>query len=387
MRILQVIQYLASSYGGPATVCKDLSKALAKEGHEVVVYSTNLDYPRGYLDVKTDYPYLQDGYEIWYFKGSQGYGFSFSLLNKLIQTMSSFDIVEIHGLYRFPQAIAAYVARLTNSPYVIRPHGSLDPFLYYQSRNYWIKRLYERLVDFPNINSASALHFTAEDEYQLIKPLKLKPIPWVIPLGLNVTDYSFPNKGDFKHKLGLNREEKIILYLGRLHFKKGIDILIESFSLLSNERNDVKLVIAGPDNDGYIKVVKEWISKAGIQDKVIFTGLIEGNDKFSAFQDADVFLLPSYSENFGITIVEAMLFESPVVISNKVNIWREIQDAGAGIVTNCNAYEVKSAMVKILGDSVFANTMGIAAKQLVLDRYNWEIIVPQLTRSYNSIIR
>jgi len=388
MRILHIIQYLASNYGGPASVVKDICKGLvsSSEGHEVTIYTTNLDYPKGYLEVETNCPLEQDGYTIWYFHAElQFYGFSSQLFKKLLSSIKNFDMVEIHGIYRFPQTVAAYIARFHRVPYIICPHGALDPFLYAQKRNYWLKRLYEKNVDFPNLNHASAIHYTAEQEYELTKPLKLKAPHFVIPWGLHLEDYTACSKaGSFKERYGLD-EKRIILYLGRLNFKKGLDILIDAFGRLCKDHSDTVLIIAGPDNEGYSTQLRSWIAERDLQTQVVFTGLLLGQAKLDAFQDADVFVLPSYTENFGITIIEAMACGLPVVISDKVNIWREIQRAGAGLVTACDASEVFHAIAQILDDPAKAVEMGIQGKELAHNYYNWSVIAPSLLQKYQAL--
>jgi len=388
MKVLHVIQYFTSSYGGPSAVCKDTCKYLAERGHEVVICTTDLDYPSGKLDVPVNRMLEQDGYKICYFSATHGYGLSVQLCEYLLNSIHSFDIVEIHGLYRFPQAITAYISRFKKVPYIVRPHGALDPFLHNQSKHYWLKRIYESLVEFPNINSASAIQYTAEEEYRLTRSFNFKPPHFILPLGLDLDQYSkLPKSGEFRKKLGINNE-KIILYLGRINFKKGLDILIEATrTIVSSESIKVKLVIVGPDNEGYKSKLIQLTNKLGLQDRVVFTGMLVGQEKLAALIDSDVFVLSSHTENFGVTIIEAMFCMLPVVMSNKVNIWREIQHSGSALITSCESGDVADAISKILDNPKMSQQMGICGRSAVEHTYNWDAIIPKLIDMYEKFSR
>jgi len=387
MKVLHVITNLSPGYGGPVKACKELCASLASTGENITIYTTNLNYPAGHLDVPLNIKIRQDGYNVWYFPIQfSPYIVSWGLARALKENIKKYDLIHIHGLYRFPQAVAAYYARTYNVPYLIRPHGSLDPFLFNHKRHRISKRLYEHLIENRNLNAASALHFTTSEEMQLVQPLKLKAPGIVIPNGLDSGKYTnLPPFGRFRRKYKIV-DAKIILHYGRINFKKGLDILIKAFAEISRMREDVLLVIAGPDNEGYRSQVEKWITEEGISSKVVFTGMLQGDDALEALRDADIFALPSYTENFGIAVVEAMASGLPVVISDKVNIWSEVRDAGAGLVTSCNEKEVAEALIKLLDDAKKRETMGNAGKILVREKYGWDAIVKELCSTYKSIL-
>lgn len=174
--------------------------------------------------------------------------------------------------------------------------------------------------------------------------------------------------------------------MGRLHFKKGLDLLIPAFDAVRRRVPEAQLVIAGPQNDDYGKKVHNWVRERGLEAAVRFVGPLYGHDVLQAYVDADVFVLPSYTENFGMTVIEALACALPVVISDQVNIHAEVNRAGAGIVTRCDVNEVAVAIEALLNDAERRRSMGEAGRRLVQDRYTWPAIVQALTKEYEAAI-
>jgi glycosyltransferase involved in cell wall biosynthesis len=208
----------------------------------------------------------------------------------------------------------------------------------------------------------------------------------VVPNGLDWERYrTLPARGALRVRWGLG-EVPIVLFLGRLHFKKGLDLLISAFDTLRRRVPDAQLLIAGPENDDYGLKVRGWVRKRGLDGAVHFVGPLHGTDVVQAYVDADVFALPSYTENFGMTVVEAMACALPVVVSDQVNIHAEVTGAGAGFVTRCDADEVAGALKALLCDAGRRRAMGDAGRRLVQERYTWPAIVGTLTKEYEAII-
>ena len=364
--------------------------ALAQQaaGHEVTIATTNADHPRGRYceagwselrgsDVRVLYSAVQFG----------ALRLSIGLGAYLRRTVRSFDIVHVHGLYRFPASYAPYEARKQGVPYIIRPHGSLDPYLYDKSsRSVWLKRHYERLFDLPNLHAAGAIHYTADEERERAAFLHLRAPSFVVSNGLDWEQYrTLPLRGALRQRWGLG-EAPVVLFLGRLHFKKGLDLLIPAFDAVRRSVPDARLVIIGPENDDYGLKVRGWVHECGLDSAVHFAGPLHGQEVLQAYMDADVFVLPSYAENFGMTVAEAMACALPVVISDQVNIHAEVSRAGAGLVTRCDVAEVTDALNKLLGDRQQRQTMGNAGRRLVQERYTWPAIVNALTCEYEAVI-
>jgi glycosyltransferase involved in cell wall biosynthesis len=388
MRILHVIPSLAMRGGGPAKAVPELCRELVRTGHQVTIYTTDFAVG-GELDVPVDQAIRDDcGIERWYFstQGTGAFGWSRSLTRALRSNLRDFDVVHIHALYRFTSTVSAYYARRYLVPYILWPHGALDPFLYYRHR--WRKNVYEALFEKRNLARAAAVHFATDEEMSLAQSLGLKFRGVVVPYGVDV---ALPADRDrvreqFAHDWPETHGKKIILFLSRVNFKKGLDLLAKAFGAVARNRPDVHLFIAGPDNEGYAAKVRQWLDEERVLDRVTFAGMLEGERKEAAFAAADIFVLPSYTENFGVAIAEALAVGVPVIISNKVNIWREIKDADAGIVVNCDAGELATAITKLLDDDQLRRNCGAAGKLLVAEKFDWPSIVVRMTAVYRDVI-
>ena len=178
----------------------------------------------------------------------------------------------------------------------------------------------------------------------------------------------------------------MILFLGRINFKKGLDLLALAYGIVARQRDDVHLVLAGPDNEGYGRKVRKWLTEEGVLERVTFTGMILGKTKVAALRDADVFVLPSYTENFGVAVVEAMTCGLPVVISNKVNIWNEVTEAEAGVVVNCKPNELAEALLELLDDPEYRKSLGKNGKKLVSAKFTWDKVAERMIKVYENIL-
>jgi glycosyltransferase involved in cell wall biosynthesis len=387
MKILHLVTNLSPNYGGPVKACIETCEQLARSGDEVSIYTTNLDFPAGKLDVQLNEPVMSKGVEISYFSIQfTPYVVSWGLARALYKNIKKFDLVHIHGLYRFPQAIGAFLARRARVPYIVRPHGSLDPYLFNQSNRRRRKRLYEWLIENRNLNGASAIQFTTQDEMELVAPLKLRAPAIVVPNSLNIDQYNtLPEFGLFRKKYKLEGKQ-IVLHYGRITEKKGLDIVVRAFAKASKHIDDACLVIAGPDNEGYSSVVRNWIAEENIGAKTVFTGMLQGEQSLEVLRDADIFVLPSYSENFGMAVVEAMACRLPVIISNRVNIWREVEQAEAGFIIDCNIEELSEALCNLFDNDALKVTMGRSGKRLVEHLYNDKVVTEDLRRNYKQIL-
>ena len=386
MRVLHVIESLSPRYGGPVTVLKNLAAAQRDAGLEVNIFSTNADHPKGVLS--TSGLTVVNGISAEIFSARfDALRISPGLASALRHQLNGFDLVHIHGLYRFPSTYAAYCARRQSLPYIIRPHGSLDPYLYRQSsRSLLLKRLWERWFDLPNLNGASAIHYTSEDERERASFLKLRAPSFVVPNGLDWARFaSLPARGAFRAQLGIG-DALLLLFLSRLNFKKGLDLLVPAFARVRAHHPDAVLAIVGPDNEGYGAKVRGWVAEHGLQTCVRFVDHLQGEAVLQAYVDSDVFALPSYTENFGMVVAESLACGTPVVISDQVNIHREVSGAGAGLVTRCDAGEVAEALCTLLADAPRRAAMGAAGRELVQRIWIWDVVARQLTTEYERVI-
>lgn len=389
MRILHVIPTLSPRYGGPAKACLEMGQILADRGHSVEIFTTNYDGFGHYTGGREETAYEpMNGVRIRtfpvdlppaYFRASR------PLARALRTEMAAFDLVHIHSLYLFTTLAAGHYAHRNGVPFILRPHGSLDPYIYRRRRGR--KAIVEVLCQNRLFRRAAAVHYTAVEEQRLAEPYSFDAPAIVLPLGLHPDSYSLrPSLGTFRERHPETKGKRLLLFLGRINFKKGLDLVVEAFARVFSQRKDVHLVIAGPDNEGYQPQVETWLRQAGVLGCTTFTGMLTGATKLAALNDADLFLLPSYAENFGISVVEAMACGLPVLISDKVNIWREVQEGGAGEVEPCDADRFAERALAMLAEDQQQSVYGRRGIATVQDTFNWSKIAPRLEAAYQSVV-
>jgi len=398
VRILHVIASLAPRYGGPSVACPALCRELARLGHQVSIYTTNVDGDRC-APLPLDRLVLDRGVEIRYFSGwtrPHEFKFSPSLWAALARHIPTFDLVHIYSLYGFSSTAAAHLCRRFQVPYVLHPHGSLDPFLL--SRHALRKRIYSTLFEYRNFRYASSLVFNSHEELRLAAPwldrflprAKEHPLREVVPVG--VEDECFASVPPAARQLFLARfpelrKKQVILFFGRLSFKKGLDLLAQAFIELARSAPRAHLLVAGPDTEGLGQKLRHWLSDGKVLEKATFTGTLHDSARFAALQLADVFVLPSYSENFGQSVAEAMASSVPVVISNKVNIWPEVQRVGAGVVVPCDSAETARAILTLLRNPARAKEMGRQGCTWASRNLTWLVVGVQMEALYRGLTK
>lgn len=361
-----------------------MARAVAGLGHEVTLCATDRELAPGEAE---RLPALAGGAKVALFPQHfpSLFATSFPLMRALHQAIPRADIVHLHSLYLFHTWATARLCRRYGVPYLLRPHGTLDPFLW--KRHRCRKAALEALFQNRALREAAALHYTAEEEMRLAEPYAQGSRGLVVPNGLDLEQYAtLPPAGTFRSRHAEIGERRIVLFLSRLNFKKGLDVLVPGFARAARKHPDLHLVIAGPD-DGMREATQGWIAAEGIGERVSFTGMLDHRAKLAAFRDAAMFVLPSYSENFGIAIVEAMACGVPVAISDRVNIWREIEQAGAGLVGTPDADTVTRQIETLAGDPEAAAQMGNRGKTLAAGKFSWGTIARQLETVYRSLAR
>ena len=387
LKILHVISNLSAEKGGPTKAVTEMCEALTARGHEVSLFTTNMNNETDF-DVPLNVSIKHNGYQIYYFQVGKFRKWSFSrdLMFNIQKHIHEFDIVHIHSLYLFHGFVVANYCRRFNIPYIIQPHGALDPFIRKKGR---IKKaIYHYLIENRNLNHAAAIQYTAVEEMRLAhEQLGIKSPALVIPLGLNIREYSnLPQKGLLKARYPSLQGKFVLLFLGRITPKKGLDLLLKAFYRLKTDHVDLHLLIVGPEDPGYGDKVREWVRNYGIEAQVTFTGMLKGTEKLSAFVDSDIFILPSYSENFGLTILEAMICGLPVITTNKVNIWREIRNSEAAEIIPCEANKLEQALAKLILYPDIRNKYASNGINLVKQKYDWNSVVDDYIHAYQTIL-
>lgn len=388
MKILHVLPaYLpAVRYGGPVVAVHALCRELVARGHDVEVMTTNMDGP-DVSDVSVDHAIWRDGVKVRYFASPllRRLFFAPAMARALRLDMAAFDLVHLHTLYQWPTWAAARAARARQVPYVLSPRGMLVKEMI-RRRNWLAKSLWIAAIDRRNVESAAALHATSPLEAEGFGRFgwRLPPVS-VIGNGVDgpgLTPRQFPKDIVAADIAAAVAGGPIVLYLGRLSWKKGLDRLLRAFV-----RNGTGLlVIAGTDDEGLGARLTALARELGIDGRVrILPRTIAGADKEYLFRAAKVFVVPSYSENFGNTVLEAMRRGVPVVTTPEVGAAAIVRTAQAGIVVDGEAGPLSEAIVRLVGDPELARAMGVAGQRYAVAHCGWGSVAAQMERLYASV--
>jgi glycosyltransferase involved in cell wall biosynthesis len=399
LKILQIIPSVSLVYGGPSQMVKGLSSALASQGVEVTVLTTdsNGDVGQPPLDVPLNKPVEQDGYLLRYFRCSpfRRYKFSIDLLRWLSQHAKEFDLAHIHALFSPVSTAAAMVARNKKLPYILRPLGTLDPADLRKKRRF--KQIYAALLEGPNLAGAAGIHFTSVQEAKISERFGTHTPDLVIPLGVEPPqpplvrgekEGIMTSKGETRMKWGIPDDRPLVLFMSRIDPKKGLNLLIPALERLLGSGLDFHFVLAGasPQSPDYEKQIIAQVKASSLSSRTTITGFVTGELKAALLQDADLFVLPSYYENFGIAVAEAMVAGTPVVISDQVHIWEEVKDAEAGWVSPCEVDALTEYLREALDSAEERQRRGANAQDYALKNYSWDAIALAMIQAYKRIL-
>ena len=389
MKILQIIPSISLVYGGPSQMVRGLSTALAKQGIDVTILTTNANGDSGQapLDVPLNQPVNENGYQVRYFPCSpfRRYKFSLDLLNWLKTHASEYDLAHIHALFSPVSSTAATVARSQKLPYILRPLGTLDPADLNKKKQ--LKKLYAALLERPNIAGASAIHFTSHEEARISERFGVKTNDLIIPLGVTLPELKKTPEAILSH-LKIQPNVPIILFLSRIEPKKGLDILIPALEKVLATGLNFQFILAGsnPQDPEYETKIKQQIQSSALAEKTIISGFVTGEIKTALLTKADLFVLPSYYENFGIAVAEAMAVGTPVIISKGIYIWEDVEAAEAGWVGNGTIDEISSLIETALTNPQECQRRGLNAQNYALTYYSWDAIAQQMIQAYQGLI-
>ena len=384
MRILHVLPtYLpAVRYGGPIFAVHSLCRALVSRGHEIEVYTTNLDGPNS-IPGSSEATVNLDGVLVRYFASNflRRLSWAPSLAHALRENIDKFDVVHIHTVFLWPTWAAARAAKRALVPYLISPRGMLIKELVAR-RNRFIKSAWLNLIERSNLEQAAAVHVTSELEGK-----ELSRFEWQLPKVVCIPNGVEAPESTNKAMLTRDIEKLIdgspyILFLGRLSWKKGLDRLLNAFALTSYP----KLVIAGTDDEGLVPKLSQMVHDLKIGDRVHFIPrTLLGADKEHLFAAAQMFILPSYSENFGNTVLEAMRRGLPVIVTPEVGAAEIVRESQAGIVVNGDPQSLSGAIEQLTKDAAAAREMGQTGKRFVSKFYGWPVVAEQMETLYESL--
>jgi glycosyltransferase involved in cell wall biosynthesis len=327
---------------------------------------------------------LADNHRVMYFpyQGYIHYSFSLPYLHFLVRHIQAYDVVHFSGVWNFPVIWGPIIARWYGVPYVMTLHGALYPELYYQG-NLWFKRIHYFALLRRNLSKASAVHCTTgAEQNSILSFTRLRGLPiTVIPYGLS---NDVPDAKDSLRMLEAGHT-KTILFIGRIHKIKGLDILFSAFSKLIDKDVSYQLLCVGPDDDNYRQQIEPLLS-ARAKERVVFTGMLSGADKVAAFNAADMFVLPSYSENFGMTVIEAAKYKVPMIISNKVGLAEEVLQHQAGLVINTDVDALLDAIQTLSNDDALAQRLVFNAYEMFEQQFQISQVAQAFHRLYQGLI-
>lgn len=377
MRILHVVPtyYPAVRYGGPIRSVHGLAAALSRRGHDVHVYTTSVDGDRD-LDVPLGQPVDLNGVLVHYFRvpALRRLYWSPGMRNELRKAVGSFDVVHLHSVFLWPMWVAAREAERARVPYIVTPRGMLIREMI-QRRNRWIKAAWISLIERETFTGAAGVHATAELEREELQRFgwALPEVAW-IPNGVDFPAIHSPRAaGPFA---GL--AAGYVLFLSRISWKKGLDRLIAAW----REVPDLTLVIAGNDDEDYRPKLEALAESMGVSNRVVFLGAVSDEHKWALYAEAELLVLPSYSENFGNVVAEAMAMSCPVVVSPEVGIAQFVHAHSAGVVCQCAPGELASNIRRLMADRVLRRQMGRRGAEAVRTQLSWDGVAQQMESFY-----
>ena len=400
MKILHVAHffYPCLSAGGVVNASYQIASKQSEDNDVKVISSDSckerLKFPNGRYDVDVD------GIKVDYFRNlSNGFKLKTMLDTplaapfKIRNDIKGYDIIHIHEHRQTLAIFASYFARKNNIPYVVQAHGSVLPFFQKEG----LKNIFDKVFGFKILHNASCVFALTEvEKEQYLKMGVDEDKIEIVPLGINLDEYeNLPDYGKFRSKFNIGENDKLILFVGRIHEIKGLGLLIDSFNDLINQHNEnhsledigsssIKLAIVGPD-DGYLVKLEDKIKEYSLEDNVIITGPLYKEEKQEALVDCDLFVMPSKYESFTTSGLEAMACSKPLVLTknNHIHDW---VDGNVGLACDDNKDSLREAIEKVLFDEDLSLIFARNGQKLIKEKYNWDIINDQILEIYNRYL-
>ncbi|MDD4900296.1 MAG: glycosyltransferase [Candidatus Omnitrophica bacterium] len=388
MKVLHVIPSVSLLRGGPSQAVLAMVKALRAHNIEAEIATTDDDGP-GVLSValkqRTEYKQVP----VWFFhrfspplKFVREFAFSSSLTGWLWKHVCDFDLLHIHSIFSYPSTIAMRIARIKHVPYIIRPAGALERYCLKQKS--FKKRIYLSIIEGSNINQSQAIHFTSDQEALESSRLGFKAPGIILPHGVSIPNFVPDARSKLRGLLKLTENEPVILFMSRLHPKKGLEYLIPALASLADMR--FTFVIAGSGEPSYELKIEQLLKSYKISERTHRFGFITGEKKDLLLQGSDILVLTSNSENFAVAVFEAMAAGLPVLVSQGVAAANLIKKERCGYVVKLDIANITSAIKTFLHNIEHERAAGQRGKELVLKEFNWDSVAVKLIRAYENII-
>jgi glycosyltransferase involved in cell wall biosynthesis len=389
MKILHVTPYLSSVRGGITQAVIEMVQTLQAQGHEVEIVTTN-DNGADLLDVPLNQCIDYCGVPVRFFARFSPpiapileFQYAGELLGWLWQHISEYDLLHVHAMFCYPCTVAMMIARIKRVPYINQPHGLLCEWSLQQSK--FKKQTYLALVERANLNHSQALQLTSVMERQEVSQLGLAAPSVISPLGLFVAPPQPNARQRLRQLLAVPEQQPVILFMSRLHPKKGLDFLIPALSRLSDR--PFTFVLAGQGSPKYEAEVDILLNEAGIQSRTYRPGFVTGEQKDLLLQGADIFVLTSHSENFGVVVLEAMAAGLATILTPGVAMSDVLTEKGVGYVPALDVAEITDSLKRCLDHPEAAKAMGTNARELILQHYTWDKVTAKVIETYTQIVK
>lgn len=381
MRVLHVIPSVAESGGGPSKAIIGIERALTGLGVEVVTVTTDDEmHARPGEDGANS---VLQGTRLYFSRQTRFYKASWPMAVWLRRHIPDFDVVHVHALFSFAPVVAARLARLHGVPYVIRPLGVLNHYGMSQRRAA-LKRWSVRWIEGPLLRDAAVVHFTSRQELNEAGALGIPMRGEVVPLGVEPLPEVSADAILSRHPE--LRGHRCLLYMSRIDPKKNLEALLDALPGVLAVHPDVRLLICGSGSPEYTTALRQRARDLSLQDHVIWAGHIEGELKAAALRIAELFVLPSWSENFGIAAVEALSAGLPSVLGQGVAVSEAVADAGAGVAIDPTSVCIASELLRMLGDPEWCARASVKARELARELYSVEAMGRGLFSMYSRLM-
>lgn len=379
MRILHICAY-TWAIGGPARTIYDYTQAALEAGFSVDILSPMSPYDKLYPAPPGSrvIPCLRTPGISRFFRE-----FSTELYQYLTKHITEYDLIHCHGIWHFG-SLAPFLLN-KSVPKLVTIHGLLDPWALRQG--YWKKRVLSVLLQKRLLQRADLIHVLNEQEKQDVALYlgQSRPNVVVIPNGVSVDEFArLPAKGSFRQQFNLSPDGKLVLFMSRLNVKKGLDLLLPAFARYAQQHDDAILILAGPD-DGYRELAEAFIQQQQLAHRIKVVGMLTGETKRAALNDADLFVLPSYSEGFSIAVLEAMAAGVASLLSDRVGFGDMIKTYDAAYLADLTVDGVASGLDKLLSDPTYRKIISQNAHRLVSEQYDSRMVAKQLIDAYRSL--
>jgi glycosyltransferase involved in cell wall biosynthesis len=391
MRILNVVVGAAARTGGAIAFAGEAAVATSGAGGEARVFATDLALaPWGWVQRQRTvrpnelHPSLADAdFELFPTRFPRRLARSPAMARALRTEVPNRDVVHIHNLWQYPQYAAFRAAREAQVPYIVSPHGSLDPYL--RRRGRFRKAVASALWHQAMLEGAALIHVTTSSEMRLISDIAPNVPRVIVPCAVNTAEFgALPPPREFRERHLAGYSGPLVVFLGRVTEKKGVDVLIKSFAHVL-ERQAARLAVVGPDDGGQRPRLERLAEESGIGLQVDFVGGLYGRDRLAALSAADVWALSSHTENFGIAVIEAMAAGCPVAVSPEVNLAEEVGEANAGLVADAEPRAFAAVLLKLLSDPELRRRLSRTGREFAA-RYDWSEVTPRLLDMYRMAI-